>query len=281
MPSLKEVEKNLKTISIIKEIVNTFQEIANLKIKQIKEGVLKNREFVKELLETYQRIKTVYFASLQKGWIKKEYFRKTEKEKITIFLSANRALYGTLILEIWEKVEDFLRKERSDLIVVGKIGKSLVQNIKVPANIFYFELDEKDPQKEKILKIVDFAKNYEKIFVFHGRYERGLVQRVIVTKIPGELPPPKKIEEIEGYLFEPSPEIILEFFERKVIGVLFHITVLEHQLALYSARVLAMHQATERAKNLEKKFKILENKLKREKFNKRQIELLGSLKGII
>lgn len=278
MPSLKEIRKNLEVISTIKGVVTAYQEIANLRMKQIKESVLKNREFSQELLKTYQRVKSAYFKSLKKGEMEKSFFRKTKKEKVVIFLSANKFFYGTLILDIWKEVQKFLEREKTDLVVIGKIGKYLAEKSGLGFNIFYFELDDSNPEKERISEILDFIKKYERIIVFHGRYEKGLIQKPVTNEISGPLPAGKKEEKFFGYLFEPSAEAILEFFETEIIGVLFNITILEHQLARYAARVMAMYEASERAKNLEKKFKAIENRLKREMINKKQIELFGGLK---
>jgi F-type H+-transporting ATPase subunit gamma len=278
MPTLKEIQKNLEVVSTIKNIVTTFQEIANLKMQQIKEKVLKNREFSKELLRTYQRIKNVYYYSLEKGLVKKSFFRKTEKEKAVIFLSVNKPFYGTLILDIWKEVKKYLEREGGDLVVVGRVGKYLAEREGFGLSLYYFEFDDINPEKERISEIVEFVKKYEKIIVFHGRYEKGLVQKPTMSEISGGLPEEKKEKKIEGYLFEPSPEAVLDFFETEIIGVLFNIAILEHQLARLAARVMAMQEASERAKNFEKKLKAMENKLKREIINKRQIELLGSLK---
>lgn len=278
MPSLKEIRKNLEVISIIKGVVVAYQEIANLRMRQIKENVLKNREFSQELLKTYQRLKSVYFSSLEKVGVKKVFFRRAEKEKVVVFLSANKFFYGTLILDIWKEVQKFLEREKTDLVVIGRVGKYLAEKARLGFNMFYFELDDSSPEKERISEILEFIKNYQRIIVFHGKYERGLVQKPVMSEISGGLPPEKKEGKVEGYLFEPSPEAILEFFETEIIGVLFNIAILEHQLARYAARVMAMHEASERVKNLEKRWEIIEKKLKREIINKRQIELFGSLK---
>jgi F0F1-type ATP synthase gamma subunit len=48
-------------------------------------------------------------------------------------------------------------------------------------------------------------------------------------------------------------------------------------LARYAARVLAMSEATERAKKLEKLYLLQERKLKREISTKKQIEIFGNL----
>jgi len=280
MPTLKEIKKNLEMISTIKSIVSTYQEIANLRMKQIREKVLKNREIFRELLNTYQRIKSAYLFSLKKGWIKKEKisFRRAEKERVVVFLSANQFFYGTLILDIWREVQKYLEQNIADLVVVGKTGKYLAESSGFGDKMFYFELNDVKPEEQRIREILEFIKNYKKIIVSHGKYEKVLSQKSIMSEISGELPFEEKFEKVYSYLFEPSPEAVLEFFETEIIVVLFNQTILEHQLARYASRVMAMYQATENTKNLEQKLSIVENKLKRQKLNKKQIELFSSIK---
>jgi len=93
-----------------------------------------------------------------------------------------------------------------------------------------------------------------------------------------ELPFEEKKGEIKKYLFEPSPEAVLEFFESEIIISLFNQCLLEHQLARYASRTIAMYRARENAKDLRKKLETIKNKLVREKSNKEQIELFAKIK---
>ncbi len=279
MASIKEIKENLEMITAIKNIAGTYQEIANLRMNQIREKVLKNREFFNELLGTYQRIKSAYFLSLRKGWIleEKTYFRRAEKEKLVLFLSANQFFYGSLVLDIWKETQKYLKKNKADLAIVGRTGKYLAEGTGLGHKIFYFELNDVKPEKERMGEIIEFIKNYKKIIVFHGRYEKVLVQKPIISDISGRLLFEERLEKVSPYLFEPSPEKVLEFFENEIIAVLFNQTVLEHQLARYASRVMAMYRATENAKNMAKKLSITENKLKRQKISKKQTELFGNI----
>lgn len=283
MATPKEVKENLEMISTVKNVTATYQEIANLRMKQVREKVLKNREFFKELLDIYQRVKSAHLFSFKKSWLRKKRvsFRRAEKGKVIVFLSANQFFYGALILDIWKEIQNHLKKDRTDLAVVGRTGKYLVERSGFGNKMFYFELDDVKPEEDKIKGIVEFIKNYKKIFVFHGKYEKVLFQKTVISEISGKLPLEEENltteEEIKTYIFEPSPEEILDFFETEIIAALFNQTILEHQLARYASRVIAMYQATENAKNLEKNLSTIKNKLERQKLNKKQIELLSSL----
>lgn len=282
MPTLKQIEYDLETISTIKNIVEGYQEIANLKMNSVREKVLKNRKFFLELSEIYQRTKGAYLLSQKKGWIKEKEIRFLEpkKERIGIFLSANRFFYGPLILNIWKGIQQYSEKNKLELAVVGKMGKYLIEQSEVKIKSYYFQLEDEEPEAEKIDKIIEFVKNYKEILVFHGRYKTVLSQETGISQISGGLPAVTKGSiEIRNYLFEPSAEIILKFFEKEIIATLFNQTILEHELARHASRMIAMYRATENAKESKKELRVVKNKLERQMTNKKQIELFGGLIG--
>jgi F-type H+-transporting ATPase subunit gamma len=279
MPTIKEIEKNLERIETIKNLTNIYHQIANLRMKKVREEVLRNRKFFEELLSCYQRIKTAYLFFLKEKKIKERKIPllKGKREKVIIFLSANHFFYGTLILDIWSKILSYLKENKADLIVVGRVGKYLAERSGFGHKMFYFELDDEKPEKENITGIIEFAKDYKKILVFYGRYKTVLTQEPTMSEI-SELPFEEKGGEIKKYLFEPSPEAVLEFFEREIVVTLFNQCLLEHQLARYASRMIAMYRARENAKNLREKMETIRNKLLRQKLNKEQIELFTKIK---
>ena len=115
MDSIKEIKENQEIISRINNIANTYQDIANLRMNQIREKVLKNREFFNKLLDTQQKAKIAYYSSLEKERKKeRKIFREARKEEVVFFLSANQFFYGTLIIDVWKKVQGYLEKNKTD-----------------------------------------------------------------------------------------------------------------------------------------------------------------------
>lgn len=276
MAILKRIRENLKAVSTIQTITRIYQEIANLRMNKIRQRVLSNRELIEGLSQIYGQVKGAYFSQLKKrGQKKKEKsFIKPEWSRVVVFLSGNERFYGTLILEIWKEILNYLAKKEAVLAVVGEMGKYLVERSGFGFKMFYFELDDDNPEKEQIKRIIEFIKDYEEIIVFHGRFETVLSQKVAQSNISG-IPPQKELAEIKSYLFEPSPEAVLEFFETELMSAFFNQAVLEHQLSRYATRMVAMYQATQNAEKRKKKLEIEEKKLKRQLFNKTQVELFS------
>jgi len=113
--------------------------------------------------------------------------------------------------------------------------------------------------------------------VFHGRFQTILSQRVVQSNISGGSIKEKKIDEIKKYLFEPSAEAVLDFFETELISAFLNQTILEHRLSRYASRMIAMYQATESAKKRKKELEVEQKKLMRQLLNKKQIEIFSGL----
>lgn len=275
MATLKEIKEDIESVETIKNISNIYHEIANLRMRKIREKVLKNRYFFNELLGVYQRVKSASLL-IKKPINKEEKQEEKHKKKneVIVVLSANHPFYGNLILDIWTSAFSYYRKKESDLVMVGRIGKYLAESAGLGYKMFYFELDDDNPQESNITAIVDFIKSYKKILVFYGKYKSVLKQTPVISNI-SELP--FKEEKSEGYLFEPSPESILDFFEKEIIAALFNQCLLEHQLSRYASRVISMYKARENAKKAEEELRKIEKRIKRQIESKEQIELFSKI----
>ncbi len=277
MAILKEIKENLKTISNIETITRTYQEIANLRMNKIRQRVLNNREFIEELSRVYTVAKKAYLAQLKKrrATKKEESFIKRRGRRIVVFLSCNERFHGTLILDIWRELSNYLAENKADLAVAGRMGKYLAENSGFGLKMFCFDLDDDEPKKEEIKNIIKFIKNYEEIIIFHGRFQTILSQKVVQSNISGGVTMEKELAEVKSYLFEPSPEAVLEFFETELMSAFFNQAVLEHRLSRYTTRMIAMYQATENAKERKRKLEIEQKKIERQLLNRKQIELFS------
>jgi F-type H+-transporting ATPase subunit gamma len=277
MPILKKIKENLKTISHIETITRAYQEIANLRMNKIRRRVLDNREFIEELSRVYIVIRKTSGAQLKKTSLIKKgaAFITGKSQRVVVFLSGNERFYGTLILDIWREIANYLAENKAVLAVIGRIGKYLAEGSGFGHKMFYFELHDNIPKKEEIKGIIEFVRDYEEIILFHGRFQTILSQKVVQSSIAGKVFPEKEFDGSQSYLLEPSAETVLQFFESELISAFLNQAVLEHQLSRYAARMIAMHQATENIKEAQKKLKIEQKGLERQLLNKKQAELFA------
>jgi len=271
MATVKEIEENIDLVSTIKDITSTYQTLANMKVRRIQDEVLATRNFLEGVAEIYNHAKVAYLGSLKEDEKEQASFMKRNKKRATIYLSANERFYGTLLLDTWNQVQQYTQDHSTDLIVVGDIGNHLAKE-NYTKKTKYFELNDEDPTQEQKRTILEYIKKYEDIIIFHGRFKTAFRQEPTKTNISGGITFEQTPEETKEYIFEPSPEAILEFFEEEIIGALFNQTLLEHQLARFASRMVAMDQASQNADDKLDKLSRRATRLRKRVQNKKQLD---------
>lgn len=278
MATLKKINDDLEAISVVSSIVDVYQKAAYSKMMDIRKGVLKTREFLTEVATVYhlaERSEEFYLENI-KNKNPLSLIKEKKKEEVVVFLSANHFFYGNLILDTWLEARDYWKNGKADLVIVGRTGKYLAESYQLGDKIFCFDLDDQKPEKEKIGEIAEFIKEYKKVTVFHGRFESILVQNPAMTDVTVGMSSGEVMEEKKRYLFEPSPEAVLEFFETEIMMSLFNQTILEHALARHGVRMVSMHRASENAEKKRGEIERIKRRVERQKMDKEQIEDFSS-----
>lgn len=285
MNSSKELKNEIGTVDTIESITSVYQGIAALRMNQIRENVLKTKEFIDGVAEIYEHAKRDYIATLQKELNKAKTkdevaginFIKRNGKTLKVFLSANEHLYGSLIIDIWKKFAADVRKEPSEILVVGKFGKSLAEAEDFGQKVNYFDLADDNPSIEEIHKLITFVTDYERVIVFYGKVVTALTQEPDKSEITSGVTLERPVSSDKKYLFEPSAKEIIVFFEKEILAAFFNQKLLEHQLSRFSSRMVAMDQASQNAGILTKKLKSDLIHVRRRLQNVSQLEVFSGM----
>lgn len=275
MATVKEIEENINLVDTIKDITSTYQTLANMRVRRIQNEVLKTRTFLEGVAKIYHHAKKAYLGSLEEEKLEQASFIRRNKKRVAVFLSANERFYGTLLLDTWERLQNYIENNSTDLVIVGDIGKHLAREHQIKRKIKFFDLDDEHPTQEQKRIILEFIKNYEDIVVFHWRFKTAFQQQPTKTNVSGGVTLEQAPEEPKEYIFEPSPEAILEFFEEEIIGALFNQTLLEHRLARFASRMVAMDQASQNADEKLNQLRQKANRLEQKVKNKKQLDRIA------
>jgi ATP synthase F1 gamma subunit len=261
-------------------LTRSYQEHAVGQINFARFSVLYSREFSKELAEIFENVRYSYKSlDVQKG-IKKVI--KKNKRDVWILISSNNKLYGGIVMDSFNLFRERIKTAnlaKTDLIIIGKQGKIFMDelNLKIPYE--YFELPDTNVTVDYLKKISEKLIFYENVYVFYGKFNNLVSQTAVQAAISGEMSlddqkTPSTNHKIK-FLFEPSIEEILSFFENQILQLLLNQTVQEAQLARFASRINAMEAAQI---NIKKQLSMLTREEKRFKIidmNKKQSELLA------
>jgi F0F1-type ATP synthase gamma subunit len=193
-----------------------------------------------------------------------------------VLITANNKLYGDIIPKICQLFYEQAKTSTADLAVIGKQGKNFIDNSGLGKNYQYFELPDTNVQLTQLKPITETFIQYDKVTVFHGKFNNMVSQEAVEAYVSGDIPQDDNTEKTkQRFIFEPSVTNILEFFENQIFSLLLSQTVQEAQLARFGSRIKAMELAQE---NMQKWLRTLlqkEQRIKNITQNKKQMELFA------
>lgn len=289
MKSIKEVEKDLYVLHDFHDLIETYEEIAAIRMRKVKKSVLLARDFLEGLSDVFKFVEMAYDTYLVKlGNIKKgkTHFVKNNNKDVMVLLSANMGLYGEIVHETVNKFIQESKTSQADLVVIGKRGKRIFE-ILVPGKKFqYFDLSDSGTDDENIQRIIDYVLQYRNIYVYHGIFDTILKQKAMATNVTGDISrfagqedtiKEGKIEDPKFGFFEPTIEDVAAFFETQTLAVIFEQTMNESSLSKFASRMVTLDMAVSNVNDQLRTTNFSLKKLKHRRSNKEQITLISSL----
>lgn len=286
MAQQKQIKEEIGINKDFKLLTRSYQEHAIGQINFARFSVLGSREFALDLEEVFSNVRASYNTGVIKKTIKK-LIKKNGKD-IWVLITANNKLYGELLQKTTRFFIDKLKDadlNKIDLVIIGRQGKNIFDQSKIEKEYKYFELPDVHVSPELLKDVCNTFLSYENVIVFYGKFNNIISQSPIEESLSGEIAEKEtdsknndtKIEDNakQHFLFEPSIEEILIFFESQILSLLMNQAVQESQLARFASRISAMETAQN---NIQKQLNILDKQekvLKNMDANKKQLELLA------
>jgi len=285
MVTRKELTKETEFLTVLRTILETYEEIAATRMARIRSSVLGSRDFLLEINAIFQQVKTSYKTQIETLMKNKRIkdsskltFIKRNGKTLYVFISANTGLYGDIIRKTYDVFLENLKKEPGDVVILGKLGLEIFNAEKIKTPLTYFEFPDNKMDNAVVQKIVEHIIQYEKVLVFYEQFNNVISQSPIVTNISGDPLPWEKGGPSARYFFEPSLEKIMEFFEKEIFASIFEQTIFESELAKFAARMVSLDFASENTKARLKQVILASQRIKHQEDNKRQLEKFASMR---
>lgn len=291
MATTKEINEQIDRLANLDILVKTYEEIAATNIRKVRTSVVRNRDFIEEIDKIFQELKASHKHEVARIQARKNKHTTHPLDSLTehngktvaVFLAANAALYGDVIDKTFALFSDYLSKNDCEAAIVGKLGMSMYQESGQTKPVSFFEFPDNGTDPDDLKKVVTFLLQYEKIMVFYGRFKSIVNQEAVVSDIYGEqvnreeeTSQKEHVDEMH-YLYEPSLEKILEFFEAEIFASIFEQTLNESQLAKNASRMQLLDNAIQNIGDSLKKEQYTKRILAHRAINTKQVNALSGI----
>jgi F0F1-type ATP synthase gamma subunit len=279
-----EIREQIQELSLLKTLVRVTGEIASARMQRDRQQTLYRRYFLDQLMGVFNEVRRGFlhqFHNLDQsksgGSMPGQITRLAHNGKtVAVLLSANTRLYGDLLNRTFEAFFQDVTENKAEATVVGKVGLSILKERAADLPVTYFEFSDQRVDQENLGELAAHLVPYEEIHVYHGKYLNPVRQDVSEFTINADMPfsDTEKNKAYVDYIFEPSLEKVLMFFEKEIFNTLLEQTMIESQLAKHASRFVAMDRAEVQIDKELEKLRVISLRDKHITQNKRQADTL-------
>lgn len=271
----REIKRRIRSVSSTRKITKAMELVAGAKMRRAVKAVLQTRSYATAAWEIVKDL------SAKTNPHKHPLLHKRAKIKKVgvILIASNRGLCGSFNREIIDVVAGYITHHKNENIdiaaevfLMGNRGKDIMLRYshQVVAEFTKLDVTTKVSEVSALAKMViaDYISGkYDKIVIAYTDYKSAISQEPRIRKLlpidrednelgyagkndrPNQTVKFEVFEENE-YIFEPSPDVVLEQMLNRLIELQIYQAVLESNASEHSARMMAMRNASDAASDM-------------------------------
>src|SRR3989344_330126 len=279
MATLREIKRRVKSVKNISQITSAMQMVAASKMKKAQQKATEFEPYAQRISEAVKELASGIDSNLHSLLST----GNQEASELILLISTNKGLCGGLNSSLFRAIKKWYPNlGRNDYVTVGKKGQSFVRSNKAKLVADFSDGSPIDNVSALARYGVEgFLKGeYSKIVVVYNKFINSFTQEptclelLPITSL-GEVKEKAENEnKFADFLVEPNPVKVLEALLPEYIENIIRAATLSAEASEYSARMMAMKNATDNADELQVDLTLEYNKM-------RQSEITTSLQDMI
>lgn len=295
MANLKDIKEQIKSVKNTEKTTKAMKLVSNVKLKKAKDVALQSSAYAFKINEVLSEI-SAKIASFSDGKNESIFFDCTREVKVVdlIFITSDKGLCGGFNIQSIKTIKSIINeyKEKKIKVRLRAVGKKGIEYF----NFQGVEILEKyvgvssNPSYEKAQKIINLAiedfrnGKTDKVILIHNGYKNMISQEIRINDIVPIEPPMAKTELIgdSAIEFEPNDgamdlmeKLMVKYFEYGMYYALVDSLAAEH-----SARMNAMENATNNAKERVRSLNLAYNKARQSSITTELIEIISGVEAM-
>jgi F-type H+-transporting ATPase subunit gamma len=285
MPAYRDIVRRIDSIKNTQKITKAMQVVAATRLRRAQAAVQATRPYAEKMLEVLQTA----------GERATEYrhpflVRREGKRAVMILVTTDKGLTGALNVNNIRVATRYMREhypDKEEYVTLGRKGRDFL--LRFRRNVIADSSGLPDrPSIATILSAVAVALeeytrgDVDAVLLCYAKWISTLRQEPVVrTLIPAEIPEREKDAGPRAdYIYEPDPESVLDALLPRYVETQVYQAVLENKASEYSAKMIAMQNATKAAGDFIESLTLFANKVRQAGITTELMEIVGGAEAM-
>lgn len=282
MANIRLIQRRIRSIKNTAKITKAMEMIATSKMKRAQDRVISGRPYAEKMRQVLQDLAS------QPGGTSHPLMQQREVKRIAIIhISADRGLCGGLNSNVNRNTGSFILEQvvPSVLITVGRKGREFMRRNGREIRAEFISMPDRPSLLDTLpvsqIVIDDYTNGFvDTVYLAYSRFVTTMTQQPVVQKLlPIESIEAKQTREI-SYIYEPSSQVVMAQLLPRYVEMQVYHSILEAIASEQSARMVAMRNATENAKELVDDLTLMYNKARQEMITKELLDIVGGVEAL-
>ena len=270
------LRRRIKTAQNISKTTRAMQMIAASKLKRAQSGVMASRPYVDKLTQLTKNLAPKNASQDELHPYMQE--RHTTGKTLYVFISPDKGLCGGLVTNL---VREYFKIRHNDNALFITVGKKIQGPIAAAGKnlLATFQFGSTLPSFEQVLPLIEIinqqylAGNVDNVKIVTTHFNTVFSQSTTVVDLLPICLTEETTKLSADTLFEPSKKALLPSLLGRYIEMSLFQQFLESYASENAARMIAMQNATNNAKDIVNELQLLYNKARQEKITKEILDI--------
>ncbi|MEO8481745.1 MAG: ATP synthase F1 subunit gamma [Acidobacteriota bacterium] len=284
MPSLIDMRRRIRAVKSTQQITKAMKMVAASKLRRAQERVVAARPFADQARRVLSSIASRVDPTTHPLLARRP--GEDAGATLLIVITADRGLCGSFNTNVIKAVGTFLRENPGRAVSLGLVGRKsrdFLGRRGIPVRFDYVNLPKAIGFAEAEAIAAPAVKDYidgkiDSVYLVYNEFKSVMQQRVVLERLLPLVPPPAAqpgATDAREYLFEPSPERILEILLQRLVVAQVLRALLESNAAFFAAQMTAMDAATRNSSEMIDNLTLYMNKIRQAAITREIIEVVS------
>ncbi len=282
--AVRAIRDRIKSVQSTAKVTNAMQLVAASKMRRAQSRALASRPYADRMRAVLAQL-SGYAEGADPSELHPLLQQRPVKHFAFIHITADRGLAGGLNANMNRAgaalaLEHQPHVERVSVVTVGRKGRDFFRRAGFPSLAEFTAIGDY-PGMAQVLPIArivmdDYmAGNIDQVFIGYQRFVSTAVQRPTLRQIlPVTAPEGAEVSMVD-FLFEPSPQQLLETLLPRYVEMQIYEAILDAAASEQSARMVAMQSATDAAQDMVSNLTLIYNKARQELITGELLDIVG------